>query len=351
MQEDILRYNPSVRRGNCKHQYIYKDENGSIRDIQDLSEEQKEEKCREINERVNVYKENRDERDFSSIRMSIIRQLLELAGYFFLRRQYYKNPVSHHSCYKHPDGKLVTYEEFIDAYSDRCSLSKFPRVIDRYDTEKGRKDFVSYFLYGLPDVISENYQQECRKRKAELPVMLNQSDDGSETESLSEQGDEGKAAEEMDENARIHYFWNALITYQVNLKNKILNEEHSKNETKRYRRFRTFHTGEVIDHLKVDNLDSFIESHPREVWNSLFQEFNVFVYRVRPKDLYEMVENPLKTYADVFKKAPVTKADMELAVPLEQGVYAGFLNIKTSQIKGYLDEYHQSLEEMKEFLW
>ena len=351
MQEDILRYNPSVRRGNCKHQYIYKDENGSIRDIQDLSEEQKEEKCREINERVNVYKENRDERDFSSIRMSIIRQLLELAGYFFLRRQYYKNPVSHHSCYKHPDGKLVTYEEFIDAYSDRCSLSKFPRVIDRYDTEKGRKDFVSYFLYGLPDVISENYQQECRKRKAELPVMLNQSDDGSETESLSEQGDEGKAAEEMEENARIHYFWNALVTYQVNLKNKTLNEEHSKNETKRYRRFCTFYTGGIINYLKVNNLDSFVESHPREVWNSLFQEFNVFTYRVRPENLYAMVENPLKTYADVLKKAPGTKADMELVVPLEQGVYAAFLNIKTSQIKGYLDEYHQSLEEMKEFLW
>ena len=351
MQEDILRYNPSVRRGNCKHQYIYKDENGSIRDIQDLSEEQKEEKCREINERVNVYKENRDERDFSSIRMSIIRQLLELAGYFFLRRQYYKNPVSHHSCYKHPDGKLVTYEEFIDAYSDRCSLSKFQRVIDRYDTEKGRKDFVSYFLYGLPDVIAENYQQECRKRKAELSVMLNQSDDGSETESLSEQGDEGKAAEEMEENARIHYFWNALVTYQVNLKNKTLNEEHSKNETKRYRRFCTFYTGGIINYLKVNNLDSFVESHPREVWNSLFQEFNVFTYRVRPENLYAMVENPLKTYADVLKKAPGTKADMELVVPLEQGVYAAFLNIKTSQIKGYLDEYHQSLEEMKEFLW
>ena len=144
MQEDILRYNPSVRRGNCEHRYIYKDENGSIRAILDLTEEQKEKKCREINEQVNAYKEKRGEMDFSSVWICISRQLLELAHYFFLRRQYYKNPVSHHSCYKHPDGKLVTYEEFIDAYSDRCSLSKFPRVIDRYDTEKGRKDFVSY---------------------------------------------------------------------------------------------------------------------------------------------------------------------------------------------------------------
>ena len=168
---------------------------------------------------------------------------------------------------------------------------------------------------------------------------------------MSEQGDEGKAAEEMEENARIHYFWNALVTYQVNLKNKTLNEEHSKNETKRYRRFCTFYTGGIINYLKVNNLDSFVESHPREVWNSLFQEFNVFTYRVRPENLYAMVENPLKTYADVLKKAPGTKADMELVVPLEQGVYAAFLNIKTSQIKGYLDEYHQSLEEMKEFLW
>ncbi|MGN0362548.1 MAG: hypothetical protein ACI4ET_06875 [Bilifractor sp.] len=273
------------------------------------------------------------------------------------------------------------YDLYVEAYCQAVG-DELNKLMYEYKSERKngaffdpskKKGFIEYFQGRVSSIMSNNWTKEKNHQINEGATLIedyvNTQDTGNKKIKTDSPGWNGKEnplltqkgkprkdikrevyannniADSVEDRDYTDKLWVLLALYQQEILTKLYhtNQQYkNSHQYKKYRRYSTFYTGGMVDYIKNYGLDQLVGKHSSEVWHSLYEDFLKFVYENQPMSLEEAFYNFLKTKASIFPEVQ-DKAE-RLETPFSQKLYAIFLNVSASQIRGYMKKYKESIE-------
>lgn len=352
IEEIILRSHPGIRKLG-EGTYIIG--NVTLNDMKDDAAEK-------IMDEIGSAMDNPDRVSSNKDDKWLCHMLWALFDYFYLHSPKYSNReggswvkyyVNDNEGGTVASGEYVTYFDFVDAYCENMDI-----CIRNFNASKG--SFIGYFIDNMGYCIRNIHNKQVDINTYEKELKVNDEDNNAD---LMEEVFEDESAGERFDQTLYEFDFIELARMQVKLQEQLTENDGLKvSEKKKLRKHTTFYTGLVTDFLKVDMsgasgknpsaaslynlMYSAIKQHRRDVWDGINYEFNEFTYIEKPQNIDDMEKIRLKTNGEMFgNKAAKTKVDKVIDVPLQNNVYALYLDVSEPQVKNDKDLFYQTVKQ------